>query len=139
MDLNFSELFDNIYRVGASVGTPVVCAVIAALIYAVKGKSWGGGAALGFFLGPIGVFIALANSGNNASKHKGQVYTPESTDFVPQMRTVQVPVSQPSPASLQYRLPGRCPNCNAPLRQQELHSPYTTCAHCGSQVEAMAA
>lgn len=139
MGLDFAELFENITRVGASVGMQVVCAVIAALIYAYKGKSWAGGAALGFFMGPFGVFIALVTSGNTTAGKNKQVYAPETTNSIPQMRMVESPITPSSPKPVQYKLPSRCPSCNAPMHPQELHSPYTSCAYCGSQVEAITA
>jgi len=55
---------------------------------------------------------------------------------LPQMRTATVPAYAPSPPRVEYRLPGRCPHCNAPVHRQELQSPYTTCIYCGSQLEA---
>ena len=59
VEMNWADLFDNVFRAGASMGTTLVFAVIAALIYAHKGKPWIGGACLGFFLGPLGILIAL--------------------------------------------------------------------------------
>ena len=129
--MDWADLFGNVFRVGASMGTTLVFAVIAALIYAHKGKPWIGGACLGFFLGPLGIFIALATSGTGS---KG-AYTPQSMTL-PKMRVATGPAYAPSPPRVAYRLPGRCPHCNGPVHQQELHSPYSTCPYCGSQIEA---
>ena len=126
-----TDIFDNVFKVGASMGTTLVFAVIAGLIYAAKGKPWFGGACLGFFLGPLGVFIALVSSGSGAKES----YQPQQMTL-PKMRTATVPSYAPSLPGAQYRLPGRCPHCNAPVHGQELHSPYTTCPYCGSQIEA---
>ena len=126
-----TNLFDNTLKVGASMSTTLVFAVIAALIYASKGKSWVGGACLGFFMGPLGVFIALVSSGPGPK----QGYKPQPMTL-PEMRTATVPGYAPASPKTEYRLPGRYPHCNAPVHHQELHSPYTTCPYCGSQIEA---
>ena len=126
-----AETFENMFRIGASMGTTLVCALIAALIYAHKGKSWTGGAALGFFMGPLGIFIALMTA--NAGPKKA--YAPQPMTL-PKMRAYNGPVHTQPPRRVEYRLPGRCPHCNAPVHQQELHSPYASCPYCGSQIEA---
>jgi hypothetical protein len=110
------------------MGTTLIFAVIAALIYAHKGKSWIGGAFLGFFLGPLGIFIALMTAGSGPKR----AYAPQQMTL-PKMYTV---AHASPPARVEYRLPGRCPHCNGPVHRQELHSPYTSCPYCGSQIEA---
>ncbi len=134
MEFRLLEAFDDIFKIGASLGTPVVCAIIAGLIYAAKGKPWSGGAALGFFLGPFGIFIALVTGGKSGRRKSRQVYTPQPVT-VPQMSAYATPTSTPSSIT-EYRLPGRCPHCNAPVHKQKMNSPYTSCLYCGSQIAA---
>lgn len=131
MEMDWADTFGKLFSVGASMGTTLIFAAIAALIYASKGKSWVGGACLGFFMGPLGILIALMTSGSGSK----QAYTPQHMTL-PKMRTATVPGYAPSSPQTKYRLPGRCPHCNAPVRHQGLHSPYTTCPYCGSQIEA---
>ena len=127
------DLFENLFTVGASMGTTLIFALIAGAIYAAKGKPWFGGACLGFFMGPLGIFIALMTSGSGSTHG----YKPQQMTL-PKMSTATVPVSSGYVPRSEYRLPGRCPHCNAPVRQQELNSPYGSCVYCGSQIEATA-
>ena len=127
---DLGEIISTLFSFGASVGLPTVCAVAAALIYAYKGKSWVGGAFLGFFLGPLGVFIALMSGGR---RHQPQrVYAPQPA-MPPQMNTYTVP----TPPKVKYQLPGRCPHCNGLVHRQQIQSGTATCYYCGAIVAAM--
>ena len=57
--LDLGELIGGIFGVSASFAVQIACTAICAAIFAAKGKSWVGGAFLGFFLGPLGIFIAV--------------------------------------------------------------------------------
>lgn len=131
MDQRIAELFATILRLGVTMGAQLIWAIIAALIMAAKGKSWIGGAMLGFFLGPFGVLITLFIT---PDKPRAQVYRPQPGTPVPPPPPAQMPATPPPPPP-RYRFPSRCPNCNAPLRRETQQSPYTTCVYCGSQVE----
>jgi len=130
LDIDFAKALEQILGLAASAGTPVVCAVVAALIFAAKGKPWTGGAALGFFLGPLGVIIALVTGGKKRS------YSPQPVT-VPQMTTYAPLSGVPPTPKTHYRLPGRCPHCNGPLHRQKLESISATCFYCGAQVEGV--
>ncbi len=133
MNPNVSELFGRILSLMFSVGAQLVWALIAALIFAAKDKSWFSGAVLGFFLGPFGVLIALFVSADRSK----QIYAPQPDTSIPTAHTVASLQPQFAPKPVEYRLPGRCPNCNAPLKPQTLQSPYAVCMYCGSQIEAV--
>ncbi|TEU19223.1 MAG: hypothetical protein E3J25_00135 [Anaerolineales bacterium] len=125
---DLGDILSALFSFRASASVPLICAVATALIYAYKGKPWVGGAFLGFFLGPFGVFIALV-SGGWPRGHR-RVYVPQP---LPRMRTYTEPTPRPK---VEYRLPGRCPHCNGPIHRQQIQSGTVKCFYCGAQVEA---
>ena len=134
----FGEIIGTLVGWGTSVGVQIVCAAAAALIYAYRGKSWVGGAFLGFFLGPFGILIALATGGRG--KRPAQAYRPQ--DMSPPRMTGAAPMPQPpapQPPALpeaEYRLPDRCPHCNAPLARHRPGARSVRCFYCGSTIDA---
>lgn len=120
-----AQVLNGLVAMFTSTGLNVACAVIGALIYASRGKPWVGGALLGLFLGPLGVFLALVTSGG--SHRPRPVPVPVSASPAP-------PVVPPAPRR-EYRMPGRCPNCNGPVHQQHSEQAWMSCAYCGAQIE----
>ncbi len=135
---DLEEIIRTLFGVGASVGVQVICALIAAAIYAAKGKSWVGGALLGFFLGPLGVFIAIVSGpwqrGPRQMPRPMPPPPPPANTYVPP-RPTNVYVPSPQPRRTTYRLPGRCPNCNGPLHQRDADARSVTCWYCGSLID----
>lgn len=120
----FGDIFESIGSIGASVGVQLICALIAAAIMSGKGKPWLAGAFLGFFLGPIGVFIAFFVANSGSRPRRSYVYTPQAS------------TPPPSKPNRTYRLPGRCPHCNGPVHAREASGPSATCWYCGAEIEA---
>jgi hypothetical protein len=140
--MNGSEIGQAIralFSFGSAVGVQVVCALICAAIFYLKGKSPVGGAFLGFFLGPFGVFIAVVSGpwpkGRwGTSSHRAPQPPPAEVYTAPRPSNVYVPQA-PAPPKRTYRLPDRCPNCNGPLHRKEAEASSVTCWYCGSNVE----
>ena len=88
---------------GASV--QLICAAICAAIYAAKGKPWVGGAFMGFFLGPFGVFVAIVSGGWDHRHKLRPAYVPQT-----------VPASPPRPSNT-YALPLQTTHCSAEIDQ----------------------
>jgi hypothetical protein len=120
----FGEILESIGSIGASMGVQLICALIAAAIMSGKGKPWLAGAFLGFFLGPIGVFIAFFVANSGPRPRRSYAYTPQAST---------VPARKQSRT---YRLPGRCPHCNGPVHAREASQPSASCWYCGAEIEA---
>jgi len=130
------QLIRSIFGFGSALGVQVVSALLCAGIFYIKGKNPVGGAVMGFFLGPFGVFIALVSG---PWPKGGWRRTPE-TQSPPSSAEVYTPPRPTNvyvPPALQktYRLPDRCPNCNGPLHRKEVDASSVTCWYCGSNVE----
>lgn len=128
------ELVGGLLGVGASVGVQVACAVIAAAIFAAKGRSWVGGAFLGFFLGPFGVFIAIVAGPWHRALQRPPSPRPVPQAPPPQPTNTYAPPN-PQPPPVVYRLPGRCPECNGPVYNRSSNAKSISCWYCGSLIE----
>jgi hypothetical protein len=115
---------------GGSLGLQIVCAVAAAAILTYKGRSWIGGAFLGFFLGPFGVLIALA-MGGWPGKSRPTSVPPTSTHS-----TAGNSIPAPPARRVEYLLPSQCPHCSGPVHRRRLQSNPVRCFYCGSPIEA---
>lgn len=117
-----AQLFQSLILRGGTVWLSLACAVLAALIYAYRGKPWIGGAILGFFLGPFGLFVAFLTAGRSSGPVR--TYTPSPTATPPQLAPRRT-----------YEMPGRCPHCNGPVHQHRSEQAWTTCFYCGAHIE----
>jgi hypothetical protein len=139
--LDLGELFGGLLGV-TSVSAQFVCAVLCAVIFAAKGKSWVGGACLGFFLGPLGVFIAIVSGGWDQRPRRA--YVPQFAPMLPPRptNTYTPPTPQPTnaftlPSSPTHRFPGRCPNCNGPVHKKIAGEESLSCWYCGALIDGV--
>jgi hypothetical protein len=129
----FGDILARLFSSSASRAVPLVCAVAAALIYAYKGKPWVGGAFLGFFLGPLGVFIAVVSGGWTHCRRPAYAPRPMA---MPRMTPYTPPTPPPPAPRIEYRFPGNCPHCNGPIHKRQNGAKSIACFYCGAQVEA---
>jgi hypothetical protein len=131
------QLIRSVFGFGSALGVQVVCALICAGIFYIKGKNPMGGAVMGFFLGPFGVFIAIVSGPwpKGGSRRTPQPHSPppDKVYTPPRPTNVYVP---PAPKKT-YRLPDRCPNCNGPLHKKQADTSFVTCWYCGSNIEGV--
>lgn len=132
---DLGELIGGIFGVSASFAVQVACAAICAAIFAAKNKSWVGGALLGFFLGPLGVFIAFVSGGWGQRTRRVYTPSPAPSPLPPRPTNTYAP---PPARQVSYRFPGRCPNCNGPLHKKTVQSRSVSCWYCGSLIEGTA-
>ena len=135
--LDIGQLIGNVFNFGSAIGVQVVCALICAGIFYIKGKNPVGGAVMGFFLGPFGVLIALVSGpwpkgrwgsaqSRSAPPPAQEVYTP------PRPSNVYVPRA---PEPKRYKLPDRCPSCNGPVHKRQVEASSVACWYCGANIE----
>jgi hypothetical protein len=132
--LDLGDIIRSMFSFGASIGVQIACAAIAAGIFAYKGKSWMGGAALGFFLGPLGVFIAFVSGPwPNQSQNRPAPAPPPAPMSGSPPRPTNVYTAPPD--RVEHRFPDRCPSCNGPVHKRTSTDSSVQCSYCGANIE----